>query len=370
LGKLGAWLCTTVDRDHTAYYVNCLSSDVEKAVEILADVLKNSKFDEADIEKERNFLLLNLQEADENYAGTMWNFLHSAAFQGTGYENSPLGNTEAIKAMTRDDIFEFAEDQLKPVRMVFTGCGGIEHSRIGELAEKHFGTLNNTYKRKIPIAGSVRFTGSEFRYRNDNIPIMHGAIAVEGVPLSHPDALALKVANEAVGEWDHSQASSENAPNVVTQKVCTNGELLSFENFSINYTKTGLFGFKFSAHGHAVEPLQEGIFPILRQWKHLAVGVTDQEVDRAKTRLKVNLFQNLETNENEAKHFATQVLGTGKVTQLSELWKQIDNIDAGDVREALSRHVYDREIACAGVGRTEAFPNYFILRNAMSWWRL
>lgn len=311
-------------------------------VEILVDVLKNSKLDEKTVEAERDILLKNLEEAEADYPLATMDMLHATAFQGTGYENSPLGNTDAIKyskwirklitirafrSITREQIANFVHDQFKPVRMVFTGVGGVEHAQVEEWAGKHFGSLDNHYHRKIPLPGGVRFTGSEFRYRNDNIPLMYGAFGVEGVRRGHPDEYALKVrttpggclilargfqvANEAVGEWDRTHTASFNSANRLAQRLCTEHELLGFENFSLNYTKTGLWGVRWVMHGHDLFDTQRVADSLLKEWKYLATGVQEEDVDRAKATLRVRLFQTLEENAGIAHHIATEVC-TGK----------------------------------------------------------
>lgn len=78
--------------------------------------------------------------------------------------------------------------------MVLAGAGNVNHAELEKLGMKYFGDLSNDYKRKIPEKTSgVRFTGSEFLYRDDSYPHCYGAIAVEGVPRSHIDAIALQV---------------------------------------------------------------------------------------------------------------------------------------------------------------------------------
>lgn len=76
--------------------------------------------------------------------------------------------------------------------MVLTGVGNVDHEQLSKLGEKYFGDLKNEYKQKIPGTNGVRFTGSEFLYRDDNYPACFGALAVEGVPRSDIDALALQ----------------------------------------------------------------------------------------------------------------------------------------------------------------------------------
>lgn len=103
------------------------------------------------------------------------------------YENIHFRN------LTREEVVNFAEDHYKGSRVVIAAAGGVDHAQINSLAAKYFGDLNNEYNRKIPVSGGVRFTGSEFIYRDDSMPYMWGIVAVEGVGNGHKDALALKV---------------------------------------------------------------------------------------------------------------------------------------------------------------------------------
>lgn len=253
--------------------------------------------------------------------------------------------------------------------MVLSGVGGISHEQLAGFGEKYFGDLSNNYDRKIADFGGVRFTGSEFRYRDDTLPYMYGAIAVEGVPASSPDALPLQVASTLVGSWDHTRVGL-NSPNKLVQKLSIEPALRSYQSFNINYNSTGLFGFQFVASGEDMENIFGIVRKIQREWKHLSTGVTDEEVDRAKNQIKAELLSVTDDSTRFADVLARDVLNTGKATQLDELERAIQKVDAGSIREAVSRNVYDRDIACAGVGRTEAWPNYAQVRYGMSWWRL
>lgn len=112
LAKLGARLNSYTSREHTAYYVQVPNAQVEKgflyyswwnskyvilAVDILANVLRASKFEDSAVEAERQVLLRRLQESEDNINDVVIDNLHATAFQGTPFALSPLGNTEALK---------------------------------------------------------------------------------------------------------------------------------------------------------------------------------------------------------------------------------------------------------------------------------
>jgi len=369
LAKIGARLNSYSSREHTAFFVQVPNANVEKAVDILANVLRAGKFEDSAVEAERQVLLRRLQEAEGNSNDVVLDNLHATAFQGTPFGLSPLGTTESLQNITKQDLVHYAEDHLKPIRMVLAGVGGVSHQQLAGFGEKYFGDLSNDYERKIADFGGVRFTGSEFRYRDDNVPLMYGAIAVEGVPASSPDALPLQIASTLVGSWDHTRIGL-NSPNKLVQKLSIEPALRSYQSFNINYNSTGLFGFQFTATGEDMENIFGIVRKVQHEWKHLSTSVTDEEIDRAKNQVKAELLAVTDDSTRFADVLARDVLNTGHATQLEDLERAIQKVDASSVREAMSRNVYDRDIACAGVGRTEAWPNYAQVRYGMSWWRL
>lgn len=370
LSSIGAKLVSETSRDHTAIFVQSASQDVEKVVDVLADVLRNSKLDSSAIEGEKKHLLSALEEAEEDHMGVVMDNLHAAAFQGTSLARSPLGNTNAIKAMDGSTLKQWQADHYRPVRMVLSAVGGVEHAKLTQLTEKYFGDLSNSYPGQVPHSDGVRFTGSEFRFRNDNVPHMYGAIAVEGVGYGHHDALALRVASQFVGQWDVTHGSSYNAPSKLVQQVSHGFNLHAFHNFSLNYKDTGLFGVQFICKGDSLDDATSIARWLQHEWKHLSSAVDEDEVNRSKNALRTHLYQALETNTQKAAFNAKEILHTGGVRSLADIEDSLEKLDKTAVREAVSRHVYDRDIAASGVGRTEAWPNYAQLRYGMSWWKL
>ncbi|KAI6224052.1 Cytochrome b-c1 complex subunit 1, mitochondrial [Aphelenchoides besseyi] len=370
LAKHGARLNTFTTRDHSIYLVQVLNENVEPTLEILADLLRNSKFNAGDVEAEKQTLLKQLNEVENNYEEVVWDMLHASAFQGTGMAMSPYGRTEDINNLTREDVINFADDHFKGHRVAIAAAGGVSHNQIHSFAEKNFGDLNNEYKRHVPPPEGVRFTGSEYHYRDDTLPVLYCSIAVEGVGIKSHDALPLKLAAQLVGQWDQSHLTSTNSPIKIVQLMSTLEGLHSYGAFSANYTDSGLFGFNFVHDSTDLVPVQTVINTVQHQWKHLATSVTDEDVDRAKNQLRTNLLGPLEDSANLTHWIATQALAKGKVTSVADLEKQIRHLDASSVREAVSRHVYDRELTIAAAGRTEALPSYVAIRHKQSWWRL
>ena len=76
--NLNAW----TSREQTVYYAKAFRKDVESAVDILSDILQNSKLDPAAIEAERGTIIREQQDVDQNIEEVVFDHLHAVAYQG------------------------------------------------------------------------------------------------------------------------------------------------------------------------------------------------------------------------------------------------------------------------------------------------
>lgn len=235
------------------------------------------------------------------------------------------------------------------------------------MAEKYFGDMNNHYPRQVPSVDNCRFTGSEFRYRDDNMPFTYAAIAVEGVGWDHPDNIPLMIANTLIGQWDRTHGSGINAPSRLAQRVGFGGEVQSFQSFNTCYKDTGLWGIYMVCDVMSVRDL---IWNVQEEWKYLCTSVTDEDVDRGRNLLKTNMLLQLDGTTPICEDIGRQLLSYGRRIPLHELEARLNAVDASVLKDAMMRNLYHRDIACSVVGRTEGWDDYNKMRSRMSWWRL
>lgn len=84
-------------REQTVFYAKCLSRDVPKAVEIISDIVQNSKLEDSQIERERGVILREMQEVEGNMQEVVFDHLHATAFMGTPLGQTILGPTKNIQ---------------------------------------------------------------------------------------------------------------------------------------------------------------------------------------------------------------------------------------------------------------------------------
>jgi len=365
--NMGAHLNAYTSREQTVFYAKCLSSDLGNAVEILSDILQNSKLGEQEIERERGVILREMQEVEMNLQEVVFDHLHSVAYQGTPLGRTILGPTKNIKSITRDDLSHYIKTHYKGPRMVLAGAGGVDHQELCKLAETHFGKIGTTYEADIPIDAPCRYTGSDVRVRDDDMPFAHIAFAVEGCGWTNPDNIPLMIANTMIGSWDRSMGGGANNSSRLAQYCAENNFCSSFQSFNTCYKDTGLWGIYFVCGGMDIELM---FFNIQQEWKRMCTSITDFEVDRAKNLLKTNMLLQLDGTTPICEDVGRQMLCYGRRIPQHELEARIDAVDAAQVRDTCYKYIYDRCPVVAAVGPVEQVPDYNVIRSGMYWLRV
>ncbi|PSN52564.1 Mitochondrial-processing peptidase subunit beta [Blattella germanica] len=365
--NMGAHLNAYTSREQTVFYAKCLARDVPRSIEILADIIQNSKLGESEIERERGVILREMQEVESNLQEVVFDHLHAISFQGTPLGRTILGPSENIKSISRKDLQEYINCHYKTPRIVLSAAGGVKHSELCKIADDYFGDLKTAYDSEIPILTPCRFTGSEIRVRDDSIPVAHIALAVEGCGWCDSDNIPLMVANTIIGSWDRSQGAGVNNASHLAA-VCAEDNLAhSYQSFNTCYKDTGLWGVYFVCDPTKCEDM---IFHIQSEWMRICTSVTEGEVARARSLLKTNMLLQLDGTTPICEDIGRQMLCYNRRIPLHELEARIENVTAKDLQDIATKYIYDRCPVVAAVGPVENVPDYNRIRSSMYWLRV
>jgi processing peptidase subunit beta len=365
--NMGAHLNAYTSREQTVFYAKCLSEDVGKAIEILSDILQNSKLGEQEIERERGVILREMQEVETNLQEVVFDHLHATAYQGTPLGRTILGPTKNIKSLSRNDLSEYIKTHYRGSRMVLAAAGGVKHDDLVTLANQHLGSLSSSPEGLAPLTSRCRFTGSEIRVRDDDMPFAHIAIAVEGCGWTSADNIPLMVANTIIGTWDRSHGGGANLASNLAHYSAQSNLCHSFQSFNTCYKDTGLWGIYF-----VCEPLkcEDMLFNVQSEWMRMCTAVTPKEVERAKNLLKTSMLLQLDGTTPICEDVGRQLLCYGRRIPLHELEARIDAVTPEDVRDVCKTYIYDQCPAVAAVGPVENLPDYNRIRSSMYWLRV
>ncbi|KAI0023719.1 mitochondrial-processing peptidase subunit beta [Xylariomycetidae sp. FL0641] len=365
--NMGGHLNAYTSRENTVYFSRAFNSDVPQSVEILADILQNSKLEPSAIEQERDVILRESEEVEKQMDEVVFDHLHATAYQHQPLGRTILGPRENIRDITRTELTNYIKNNYTADRMVLVGAGGVPHDKLVELAEKNFSGLPATSPHNEAYMLSKKkpnFIGSEVRLRDDTMDAAHIALAVEGVSWNDDDYFTALVTQAIVGNYDKAMGSAPHQGSKLATFIHQNDLANSFMSFSTSYSDTGLWGIYMQSEN--VSNLDDLVHFAQREWTRLAGNVTEAEVERAKAQLKASILLSLDSTSAVAEDIGRQLVTTGRRLSPGEIERTIDGITGKEVMDFANRKIWDQDIAISAVGRIEGLFDYQRIRNDMS----
>ena len=363
--NLGAHLNAYTSREQTVYYAKSFRKDVPKAVDIISDILQNSKLESSAIERERDVILREQQEVDKQLEEVVFDHLHAVAFQGEllflhthrtwididYFTGQPLGRTilgpkDNILSIKKDDLSSYIKTNYTADRMVLVGTGGVEHNELVQLAEKHFSSLPVS-SNPIPLGRlahpKTTFSGSEVRIRDDEIPTANIAIAVEGVGWSSPDYFPMLVMQSIFGNWDRSLGASPLLSSRLSNVISSNNLANSFMSFSTSYSDTGLWGIYLVSEN--VMNLDDLTHFTLKEWARMSIAPTNVEVERAKSQLKAGLLLGLDGSTAIAEDIGRQLVTSGRRLTPQQIEQAVNAVTPAEIKRVAQKYLWDKDVS-------------------------
>jgi len=354
ISSLGCRLNIKRGREISAITATCVNEHIPKVVEILADIAQNSKFDEAEIEKQKGIMLGKIENLEAtNIEAVVEDYLHQVAFQDTPLALSPYGTTNGIKSLTQDDLVDYRKNFLVSDRMVLSAAGGVDHAQLTELAGQHFVACDGS-KSYAPTREFCRFTGASISVRDDDMPAAHMMVAYNSPAIGDEDFLKFELAKCITGSWNTTQPGLNSGRPLISMLAKTD-ILHSFKLFNIGYKDSGLFGYYTTCGRLRCQDVQESIACELNR---LCSYISAAELQAGKNQLRTNIWMSLESNDNVARDIATQIIYNGKRLSAAELDDAIENITLADITDTVAKYVLNMIHCQAGTGPIESMFHY------------
>jgi len=360
--NMGGHLNAYTSREMTCYYAQVMQKDTSQAMDILSDILLNSKYDEAAVNRERSTILQEMEHVyQDSKEELIFDHLHETAFQGSPLGYTILGPVENIQKINSQMLRDYVTKHYTGSRMVIAASGAVDHDALVSMAEKYFGSVATSDTQMITRKEAV-FVGSDFQERWDEMPRAYYALAYPTPGWNHPDAIPLMYFHQLLGEWDLSMGSGENSPiSLVRQYFSDPGDPIVDKYFAFNtlYNDIGLFGIYLVAHPYR---LHDAVFMARRQMCDYAYTCTPFELELVRNKLKANVMFGLDNTAQISEDIGRQLLTHGRRIHPTEMIARIDDVDVNCLRSTVHKYFIDRDHVSAGLGATYELPDYNEIR--------
>ena len=150
--SIGGELNAYTSKDETAVYTNAPAGHAERAIELVADLIADSRFPAEELEKEKDVVIEEIHSYEDSPADSVFDEFEELIYEGSGLAHNILGTPESVKALTSADCRAFIDSFYTPGEMTLYYAGADDPQRVARLVERHFSCLH------FPAAPRVRTT--------------------------------------------------------------------------------------------------------------------------------------------------------------------------------------------------------------------
>lgn len=138
---LGAEVNAHTDKDHTAFHIEGLARDLDNFVMLLADIVLNSNFPAEELERERQVILHEFTEFEEDPAAVVFQLFDRACYGMHPAGQPVIGNRANLKRFTRDDLLSYVQSQYTAGNVVIAAAGPMAVEPFMRSVESAFGGM-------------------------------------------------------------------------------------------------------------------------------------------------------------------------------------------------------------------------------------
>jgi predicted Zn-dependent peptidase len=319
----GGQLNAFTGKEATCFYVKALDTHLELSLEVLSDMLFNSKFAPEDIEKEKGVVVEEINMSEDQPEDVLSD-LHSQAIWGSDPISMPiLGTVDTVRSFTRDQLLSYISAYYIPENSVISISGKVNIHNIEDLVSKYFGTWNSSRKKLTNYSTPEILSNHLFKQKE--IEQLHINLGMMGIETGNDDIYGLLLLNNMFGGG---------ASSVLFQKIREElGVCYSIYSYISSFKNTGVISIYTSLNPkHASE-----VVSLIKDEinKFSSFEVTTEKLIKLKEQLKGNYILGLESTSSRMFSNGKSVLFLNRINKPQDIINKIDAVSKDNIYRLL-----------------------------------
>ena len=329
-------------KEYTGYFVRCAGESRAVALDVLVDMLRNSKFEPDEIEREKGVVI----EEMNMYLDTPRDLVDNV-YEEILYGDQPLGwmvvgRKDSVQAAQRETFLDYLAQWYKPTRMVVGLGGNIDEGSLGQIEELLGDLQGNGADGPAPLE-PVETNGARIKLHTKESDQAHLCLGTLSYPLKHPDRYALQLLAVVLGGGMSSRLFTE-----VRER-----RGLAYYVFGTNYSYTDT-GTLYSQAGVDLNRIDDAISTIAGELKRMAdEEVPSDELEKARSFAKGRFTLQTESPQGLLQFGLRREVLEGGAVEPQEVLDGLDAVTAADVQRVAQDVIGSQKFTLAVVGPFE-----------------
>ncbi len=335
---VGGIINAGTDKELTIFWCKVASSHFPVALDVLSDLLLNSRFDNKEIEQERRIISeeinMNLDLPQQRISMLIDELLWPE--QPLGRE--VIGYKETVSSLTREQLLNYVARRYMPNNTVLSIAGNIQH----EEAMAQIEPLFNKWAAGELITGYItddKQTEARLRIEPKDIEQAHLCLAVHGFSRSHPQRFTIDLFNTVLGGGMSSRLFMEIREH--------RGLAYDIHSYTEHFLNSGSFAIY---AGVDPEKIETAVAAILEETSQIKQGITASELTRAKELSKGRLYLRFEDSQNVALWHGGQEILTQQILAIDDVISIVDAITIDELKEVAKEILTESRLNLAVIG--------------------
>lgn len=331
---LGSNFSVSTDNDSINLSLQCLTENFERSFELFSKVLLHPSFKDDDFNREKKKLITQIIQskdepeylADQIFDKIIFGASNNYSFPVMGYEDS-------VKSINLDDIINHYNNFFSPSNSFFVIVGNTPREQLMLLLNKYLSSFTNSYTEKQLSFSSSPQKKKIFIYDKPGSVQTEIRVGQVTQKRNHKEYFPKLIFNAILG----GQFTSRINLNLRERNGYTYGATSIFQYFK----ETGFFQVATSV---AAENTGKALNEILFEIGNIKTGITEQELEFAKSSITKKFPMNFETYRQIVSNVSGKVLFDLPDNYFETYIDKINDISRTEVEQTAKTSINDTEL--------------------------
>jgi len=317
---IGGEINAATGKDQTLYYVKTTPKHTEIALDVLSDMLLNSKFEASEINREKGVITEEINMYEDTPIKRVGDIFDELLYGNQPLGWSIIGSKENIKNMTRADFTDYVDSLYLPANIIVAFAGATNSKNTTKLVNKFFAKIASKKPKTRQLATKDTQCQPDVKVYYKKTDQAHMILGARSYNLFHIDRYVVSVLGAILGGGMSSRLFIE-----VRER---RGLAYYVKSETELYQDVGSF---ITQAGVDLRRIELAIKVICQEYEKIKDKISSEELNRAKEYLKGKLLLSLEDTHTLASFYASTWLLEDKIRTPEDIIAEIDRVTKQDI---------------------------------------
>ncbi|MGB0882737.1 MAG: M16 family metallopeptidase, partial [Vicingaceae bacterium] len=152
IDNVGGEINAFTTKEQTSIYASFTKEYIERALELLSDILFNSTYPEKELDKEKDVIIDEINSYLDSPYEQIYDDFEELIFKDHPLGMNILGTVESVKKINRNKILNFIKENYRTDQIVFSIVGDFSFEKIKKLSHKYLNDIpEKTSQKQRPV---------------------------------------------------------------------------------------------------------------------------------------------------------------------------------------------------------------------------